>query len=340
MVGHVRLDSGLPLIGVEGQHGHVDAGVDGEGGRAGQVGGHVIGGGAARRHVTVVADHHALEAHPVAQLRGQQVVRRGRGNPVDRAGIHHDRARIRVDRARVRRQVQILQFADGHVGLHPVVAVDRPRVSSEVLHGGGDLQPARAAALQAAHVRRAHGGGERRLLRPGLVVPSPPVVPGYVLHGSEVPVPAGGAQGVRGDLAARLGGGGIPGGAHPDRLREQRRLPRVAEAVDGVDAEDDGDVQPRVRDRVALHGVVLGGPVQAGVARAALPGGVDGDVGPAGQDRADVVVHEDLLLARGVGQVEPALAGAGAGRVGDACSARSAPSGRSSPAASSGRAGR
>ena len=316
MVGHVLLDRGLPLIGVERQHGHVDTGVDRESGCAGQVRGHVIG-ARERTHIAVVADDHALEAHPVAEQRGQQVVRRGRGNPVDRAGIHHDRSRTCVDGARVGRQERVLQVAERQLGLDPVVAVDRLRVPGEVLHGGGDLQAARAAALQAAHVRRAQGGGQGRLLGPGLVVPAPPVVAGQVLNRGEVPVPAGGAERVRGDLAARLGGRRIPGSTHPDGLREQRCLVRVAEAVDGVHAEDDGNVQPRVLDRVALHGVVLGGPVQAGVAWATLAGRVDGNVGSAGQDRADVVVHEDLLLTGRVGQVEPALAGAVAGRVGD-----------------------
>jgi hypothetical protein len=82
VVGHVLLNSGLPLIGVEGQHGHVDAGVDRESGRTGQAGGHVIG-ARERTHVAVVADHHTFEAEPVAQFGCQQEVRRGRGNPVD-----------------------------------------------------------------------------------------------------------------------------------------------------------------------------------------------------------------------------------------------------------------
>src|SRR5262249_24599920 len=168
-------------------------------------GGDVIGGGQ-RRHVTEVADHHALEAEPVAQLGGEQELRRGGGNPADRAGGHHDRARPGVDAARVRGQERVLQVADRQLGLHPVVPVDRLRIPGEVLHGGGDLQAVAAGALQAAHERAAHRGGKRGLFGPGLVVPAPPVVPGQVLDRGEVPVPPGGPQRVGRYLAAGIGG--------------------------------------------------------------------------------------------------------------------------------------
>jgi hypothetical protein len=90
----------------------------------------------------------------------------------------------------------------------------------------------------------------------------------------------------------------------------------VPEAVHGIHAEDDRDVQPRMLHRVRLHGVVLVGPVQAGIAGTPLASGVGRDVGPAGQDRADIVVDEDLLLAHRVGQVEATLAGAIAAGIG------------------------
>ena len=84
-----------------------------------------------------------------------------------------------------------------------------------------------------------------------------------------------------------------------------------------VDTEDDRDVQPRVADREVLHGVVLVGPIKAGVAGAAPAGRGDRNVASAGQDRAGVVVDEYLLLTNGVGQVEATLAGTAVGRVGD-----------------------
>src|SRR5258707_10750066 len=74
-----------------------------------------------------------------------------------------------------------------------------------------------------------------------------------------------------------------------------------------------------MRDRVRLHRVVLAGPVLSGVPGAALAGGIDRDVGTAGQDRADIVVDEDLLLADRIRQVEAALAGAVVAAVGDLC---------------------
>ncbi len=244
-------------------------------------------------------------------------MRRGGGNPVDRAGIHHDRARPGVDGARIRRQERVLQVADRQLGLQPVVPVDRLGIPGEVLHGSGDLQAVAAGALQAGHERAAQRGGQRGLFGPGLIGAAPPVVPRQVLDGGEVPVPPGGSQPVGGHPAAGHGRGRIPGRAHADGLREQRRLPRVPEAVHGVDTEDDRDVQPRVLDRVGLHGVVLVGPVQARIAGTALSGRVGWDVGPAGQDRANAIVDEDLLLTHRVGHVEGALAGAGVAGVSD-----------------------
>ena len=48
----------------------------------------------------------------------------------------------------------------------------------------------------------------------------------------------------------------IPRSAHADRLRVERRLPRMAEAVHRINAENHRKVQPRVLDRVLLDHVV------------------------------------------------------------------------------------
>ena len=180
-----------------------------------------------------------------------------------------------VDGAGVGRQDHALQVAQRQQRLVAVVAVDRLRVAGEVLDRRRHIERvARAGACMPSHVGGAHGRGQRRLLGPGLVGPAPPVVAGKVLDRGEVPVPAGRPQRARGRGAAGPSRAGIPGGAHADRLRVQRRLPRVPEAVHRVDPEDQRDVQPRVLDRVLLDHVVLVGPVVAGVAGAALAGRV------------------------------------------------------------------
>src|SRR6266545_3162973 len=99
-----------------------------------------------------------------------------------------------------------------------------------------------------------------RRSRPGLVVATPAGVAGQVLDRREVPVPAGRQELLAGGGAGGLRHPGVPGGAHADRLREQRRLERVAEPVDGVDTVDDGNVQAGIVDRELLDRVVLLGP--------------------------------------------------------------------------------
>ena len=64
---------------------------------------------------------------------------------------------------------------------------------------------------------------ERGRFGPRLVVAAPAVVAGEVLHRGEVPVAAGREQLLLRRGPGRLGEVGVPGGAHPDRLREERR---------------------------------------------------------------------------------------------------------------------
>ena len=163
------------------------------------------------------------------------------------------------------------------------------RVAGEVLHRRRDLRRVEAAALEPADVRGAERGRELRLLGPGLVVAAPAVVAGEVLDGREVPVPAGREQLLTGRGARGLREIGVPGRTHPERLWEEGRLIRVAEAVHRVDPVDDRDVQPRVFDRVVLDRVVLLGPAVACV--------VDRVIGSARQDRARLVVDQGALQA-------------------------------------------
>jgi hypothetical protein len=289
---HVLDQPGLPAGVVERRHGHVDAGVNGLGDGAGEVRGDVVV-VRQRRHVAVVTDHDALEAEAPAQLVGEQEVGCGGRDVVDGPGVDHDGLRAGVDPARVGGQEDVLQVADRQLRLHPVVAVDRLGVAGEVLDRRRGLQ--RALALQPLDVAAAHRRGQGRLLRPGLVVAAPAVVPGQVLDRGEVPGPARRLERLGGDLAALLGRIRVPGRAHPDRVREQRRLERVAEAVDRVHAEDDRDVQPGVLDRVVLDRIGPLGPACAGV--------VGGVVGAASQDRAGEVLDQDVVQAVGLQRI-------------------------------------
>ena len=169
--------------------------------------------------------------------------------------------------------------------------------------------------LHPLDVCRTHGRRQRGLLAPCLVRPAPPVVAGQILDRCEDPVPAGRADRVRGHSAAGTRGRRVPRCAHPDRLREQRRLPRMAEAVHRVHPEEQRDVQPRVLDRVLLDHVVLVRPVVAGVPGATLAGRVRRVVRAAGEQRARVIVDQPRLQAALV-QLGPAPAAARAGRAG------------------------
>ena len=169
-----------------------------------------------------------------------------------------------------------------------------------MLHRRSNLGRVEASALESFDVRGTERGRELRLLGPRLVVAAPAVVAGEVLHWCEVPVPAGREQLLTRRGARSLRELGVPGRAHPDRLREERRAIRVAEAVHRVDPVDDRDVQARVIDGVVLDRVVLLGPATARV--------VGRVVGAARQDRARLVVDQRPLQAgRLQGVVVPAF---------------------------------
>ena len=308
-------DCRLPLIRVGHEHGHVDARVHRLGDGRGQIR-HDVVGTPQRLHVLVIADHDALEMHLVAEDVGQKVMRPCGRNAVDGTGVDHHGARSGVNTARIGRQDHALQIAQREQGLVAVMPVDRLRVPGEVLDGCRHIQRVRRTwGLQSLHIGRSHGCRQRRLLSPGLVRAAPPVVAGEILNGGKVPHPPGGSQRVGRRDAAGSGGRRIPGRAHPDRLRVQRRLPGMPEAVHRVDSEDQRDVQAGVFDRVLLDHVVLVGPVEAGIARAPGAGRVRRVVRAARQHRAGVIVDEHGLHARRVRHGE-ALAAARVRRTG------------------------
>src|SRR5438309_812023 len=92
-----------------------------------------------------------------------------------------------------------------------------------------------AGALHTPHIRRTQGTRQDRFFRPRLVAPPPAVVAIDVLNWSEVLQPTGSAQGVASHHAATFGSGGVPSRAHADRMRKQRCVKRMAEAVYSVD---------------------------------------------------------------------------------------------------------
>src|SRR2546430_8018685 len=151
------------------------------------------------------------------------------------------------------------------------MAVDRLGVTGEVLDGRGDIKRAsRTRGLKAADVRGAQGRGQLRFLGPGLVRSAPPVVAGKILNGGKVPHPAGGSQRVPSSGTAGFSSRWIPRSAHADRLREERRLPGMPEAVHRVDSEDQRDMQAGGLRRALLDNVVPRGPLLDRGTRAAL----------------------------------------------------------------------
>ncbi len=88
-------------------------------------------------------------------------------------------------------------------------------------------------------------------------------------------------------------------------MREQGRLERVPEPVHRVDTEDHGDVQARVRHGVGLHGVVLVGPVQTGVAGPAAAGRVEWDVRPAARIDPTLSSTKIFCSQTGLGMLKP-----------------------------------
>jgi hypothetical protein len=121
---YVLRQPGVPAGVVERCHRHVDAGVDGFGDGAGEIGGDVVVVGK-RRNVAEVADDHALEAEALAQLGGEQETRCRSRNVVDRSGVDHDSRGVRVDGAGIGGQEHVLQVPDRQLRLDPVVPVDR-----------------------------------------------------------------------------------------------------------------------------------------------------------------------------------------------------------------------
>jgi len=85
----------------------------------------------------------------------------------------------------------------------------------------------------------------------------------------------------------------------------------VAEAVNRIDPENDRNMQPRMLDGVPMDDVVFVGPVVPGISDTTVTGGVDAVLGSAGQDRAGVLVDQDLLHARRVRHGETVVSAGG-----------------------------
>ena len=117
----------------------------------------------------VVALDEAVEAPALLEDVGLGVLVRAARHAVDRVERAHQRVRAGVDRRLERRQVEVPQPLERHVGRVVVAPALRLAVGGEVLDARHDLVGrAVVAALGALHARRGHHGVQVRVLARGL----------------------------------------------------------------------------------------------------------------------------------------------------------------------------
>ena len=138
----------------------------------------------------------------------------------------------------------------------------RPAIADVMLGGGRRRGGAgQVLALEAGDERLAELGDRQRVLAVALVGAAPADVLRDRHDRTEVPADAGRGHLGRGRLADPLHEVDIARRAEPHLLREDRGADDVVVAVDGVDAVQHRDAEPRVERRVL---VVLDHPVPAG----------------------------------------------------------------------------
>ena len=176
---------------------------------------------------------------------------------------------------------------------HAARAVGGAAVAHVMLGAGQDAQRVlEVAALEAADGRPRQLGHERRVLGEALVAAAPTLVAGHGHAGCEDPLDARGPDLLRGHALDLLHERRVARGAQADVVGEDDRAQDVVVAVDGVDAVEERDLQPRLQ-RVGLDTVIEVGPVLHAVG---LGVGV-----AAGEERAeevglDVLAVADLVL--------------------------------------------
>ena len=196
----------------------------------------------------VVALDEAVEAPALLEHLVLGVLVRAAGHAVDRVERAHQRVRAGVDRRLERRQVEVPQPLQRHVGRVVVAARLGLAVGGEVLDAGHDLVGgAVVAALGALDARGRHHRVQVRVLAGGLGDPSPARLVRDVDHRAvDLLEPDGGGL-ERADAVVGPGDVGIEAAGGGQRDREDR-----PEAVDRVEGEQDRDAQTGVVDGLVL----------------------------------------------------------------------------------------
>ena len=215
----------------------------------------------------VVGDHDPVEVHRALQPAGDQIPVGVHVDPVAEpvlgevdVGVrrHHGAHVVLAHGGHVRREREPLErgmtdlvnaLVDGIVAGRLVVgsgAVGGQAVAGEVLGGGHDavgIREVPGRALEAVD-RGLHHLHEAGVLAEGLIGAAPAVVARDADAGGEDPLRSGRPRLLGGDVLYVVHQPWVTAGAQADVMREDRCAVHVPVAVHGVDAVEDGDVQP------------------------------------------------------------------------------------------------
>ena len=220
----------------------------------------------------VVGDDAAVEPPLLAEERCQELVVRGARDAVDLVvRVHHGaNARVADDRLE-RMQVDVVQLPRRDLRRSPVPSALRSAVADEVL-GRGDHAGGGVRSLETAHERDAHARDEIRVLAERLLEAAPARVAADVEHGPEALVRARRPHLRPYRVRELLDQRRLPRAREPDRLREDRRVPRHQARADLL-VDDRRNPQARLLDERPLERVgELGNLLGAQPARTGDPG--------------------------------------------------------------------
>ncbi len=240
----------------------------------------------------VVGDHRAGEPPLLAQQLGQQV-RVGRGGHAIGLGVrrHHRAGPALAQRHLERRQRDVRELPDPRTDRGQVPGAGRGRVPGEVLERGD--HPRR---LQAAHIGRADGADQVRVLADRLLHPPPARVAHHVQDGGQALVGADRAQ-VPADAPAHLLDQRRVEGRAPGERHRVRRGPPGGEPGQALLMGHGRDAEAARRDDPALR------PGQGLRAEPRFHGGGAEGAGQLAEAEGDqlvpVVAGGHLLLQRG-----------------------------------------
>ena len=250
--------------------------------------------------VLPVANDKALEAHLSAQQVGQQPFATVSRMTVDLVMCSHHTVYARFDARPERRQENLPQRAFRGIERCAVDAVDGLRAAYKMLGAGDDaVRSGEIRPLIAADRSGAHPADQQRVFAERLPAASPTGVASHLDIGVEGPLGAHGPHFERRFTAQPLHEVRVERRGLSDRGRVNRRAAVKAVAVDGVDADDERNLQAAfLRQALQVIGLLGGYDMEkrAGLARLDHPqdvGRVVARVIPLGVPVAD-------LLGRGV----------------------------------------